>query len=343
MARLEAVLEQRGVASPREVSEAMARSQLHGGDVTTSLLQFSSIDEAALSEALSECYGLPPAEVGLLPTPDDPERLLPRELAERYCCFPLSGEPGQLVVAVARPLDAGLKEELGFALGVQVLERVALEARIRQAISLCYGGSLSEQDQQAIARLDGEAGGASAEASREAWPETELSELPRPPSEPPSQQPPIEARTDWEREWQNAESAAKRPIAPKPAPRARRRGPFTLAMAREELARATERDQVLAAFFSFACQFFEYSALFAVHNAIAEGLNATGPGADQEAIQAVGVPLDLPSSLSEAAESCNVRITRLGREGIDRTLAADLRRQPEARVLILPVSLRGRC
>ncbi|HEU4583034.1 MAG TPA: HEAT repeat domain-containing protein [Polyangiaceae bacterium] len=336
------MLEQRGVASPREVSEALARSQLHGGDVTTSLLQFSNIDEAALSAALSECYGLPPADVGVLPTPDDPERLLPREIAERYCCFPLSGAPGQLVVAVARPLDAGLKEELGFALGVQLFERVALEVRIRQAIALCYGGSLSEQDQQAIARLDGVADAAALEPARQPWPETELSELPRPPSEPPP--PPVEARTDWEREWQSAESgAAPRPLAPKPAPRARRRGPFTLAMAREELARASERDQVLDAFFSFACQFFEYSALFAVHNAIAEGLNASGPGADPDAIQAVGVPLDLPSSLSEAAESCNVRITRLGREGIDRTLAADLRRQLEARVLILPVCLRGRC
>jgi hypothetical protein len=344
MARLEAVLEQRGVASPREVAEAVARSQLHGGDVTTSLLQFSSVDEAALGEALSECYGLPAAEVGLLPTPDDPEQLLPRELAERYCCFPLSGAPGELVVAVARPLDVGLKEELGFALGVQLFERVALEVRIRQAICLCYGGSLSEQDQHAIARLDGEADDAPADLSREAWPETELSELPRPPSEPPAPLPPVEARTDWEREWQGAETAAAaRPIAPKPATRARRRGPFTLAMAREELARATERDQVLGAFFSFACQFFEYSALFAVHNAIAEGLNATGPGADHEAIQAVGVPLDLPSSLSEAAESCNVRITRLGRDGIDRTLAADLRRQLDTRVLILPVGLRGRC
>ena len=109
MSRLEAVLEQRGVASPRDVAEAVARSQLHGGDVTTSLLQFSSVDEASLSEALSECYGLPAAEVGLLPTPDDPEQLLPRELAERYCCFPLSGAPGQLMVALARTLDPGLK------------------------------------------------------------------------------------------------------------------------------------------------------------------------------------------------------------------------------------------
>ena len=77
---------------------------------------------------------------------------------------------------------------------------------------------------------------------------------------------------------------------------------MTLARAREELARATSRNEVLDVFFGFACQFFEYSALFAVHNALAEGLDAWGKGADRETVLGIGVPLDLPSSLSEAAE-----------------------------------------
>jgi hypothetical protein len=67
MAKLEAVLEQRGVASTREMADAVALSQLHGGDVTTSLLQLANVDEAALSAALSECYGLPAAEVAYCP------------------------------------------------------------------------------------------------------------------------------------------------------------------------------------------------------------------------------------------------------------------------------------
>ena len=84
MAKLEAMLEQRGVVTPREMSEAIARCQLHGGDLTTSLLQFVSADEAELSAVLSECYGLQAAPVGLLPAADDAaSRSLPRDVAER--------------------------------------------------------------------------------------------------------------------------------------------------------------------------------------------------------------------------------------------------------------------
>src|SRR5688572_25885237 len=124
MRKLETVLEQRGVASPREMAEAVARCELHGGDLTTSLLQFVSADEAALSAALSDCYGLPPAVVGSLPSPEgEAAQLLPREVAERYCCFPIEASPGLLVVAVARPFDDGIDEELGFALGVTIEQR----------------------------------------------------------------------------------------------------------------------------------------------------------------------------------------------------------------------------
>ncbi|HWO14080.1 MAG TPA: hypothetical protein VNN80_31465, partial [Polyangiaceae bacterium] len=119
MAKLEAMLEQRGLATAREVSEAVARCQLHGGDLTTSLLQFMGADESLLSATLSECYGLPTAAVGALPAADDGAlRSLPRDVAERYCCFPLQASPGRLVLAVAQPLEPTLKEELGATLGV---------------------------------------------------------------------------------------------------------------------------------------------------------------------------------------------------------------------------------
>ncbi len=342
MAKLEVVLEQRGIASAREMSEALARCQLHGGDLTTSLLQFVSADEAALTAAISECYGLPAVNVGLLPAPDeDTLQVLPREVAERYCCFPVDANTTRLILAVAHPLAPALKEELSFALGVNIEERVALEVRIRQAISRYYGLPLSARNQRGIARLDGDIDSAPLEAPIGSWSDT-LAALPRPPSEGPSAErasrPPVERRAD--------RSAPLRPAMSPPSSglrATRRRGPFSLERAREELARVTTRNEALETFFSFASQFFEYSALFGVHSSLAEGLDAAGPGAARESVQGIGVPLDLPSSLSEASESCKLRLTRLGRDGIDRTLASDLRRSCSARVLILPICLRGRC
>src|SRR5690606_36856270 len=127
MAKLEAMLERRGIVSPREIAEAVARCELHGGDLTTSLLQFVTADESQLSAALSECDGLTAAVGGVLPASDDStSKLLPREIAERYCCFHLECGPGRLVLAVPQPFEAALKEQLCFALGVDVEERVAL-------------------------------------------------------------------------------------------------------------------------------------------------------------------------------------------------------------------------
>lgn len=364
------MLEQRGIASAREVSEAVARCQLHGGHLTTSLLQFMHVDEARVSAALSECYGIPAAMVGPLPRPDAAAfAALPRELAERYCCFPLEAGPGWLALAVAQPFEPSFKEELSFALGVNIEERAALEVRIREALARHYGVPLSARTQRGIARLEGALDGSS-ETPVAMWSDT-LAALPQPPSD--ELAPPTSPRSSVSPAARGPAAArpstapargsgSARPPAAGSAPRASQRAPgaasappasnrarssgrtpvATLAAARQALARASTRQEVLEAFTGLAQSCFEYGALFAVQSNLAEGLTAWGPGADRDAVQAIGVPLDLPSSLSEAAESCRARFTRLAADGLDRKLSADLERPIGARALILPVSLRGR-
>jgi hypothetical protein len=122
----------------------------------------------------------------------------------------------------------------------------------------------------------------------------------------------------------------------------RRRGPYTAAMAEQDLLDATTRDDVLRAFFDFAAQYFEYSALFAVHGDLAEGRDAHGPGASKTKLLSIGVPLDLPSKLSAARESVAPVLVRLGSEGLDGALAKDLERSPGRKVLLLPVRVGSR-
>jgi Type II secretion system (T2SS), protein E, N-terminal domain len=124
-------------------------------------------------------------------------------------------------------------------------------------------------------------------------------------------------------------------------PVARRKGPFTAAMAEEELEEATTSDAVLGVLFGFAQQFFQYAALFVVHGDLAEGRDASGPGADRERVAGIGVPLDQPSSLARARERRGPVIGKLDAEGLDAELARDLGR--EARVVaLLPVVVRAR-
>lgn len=122
----------------------------------------------------------------------------------------------------------------------------------------------------------------------------------------------------------------------------RHRGPYTAALAEEDLRNATATSEALGAFFDFAAQYFEYSALFAVHGDIAEGRDSHGPGLDRVGITAIGVPLDIPSTMSRARDQNSYVLDRLSKTGIDSNLASDLQRSFGARVFILAVSVRGR-
>ena len=126
-------------------------------------------------------------------------------------------------------------------------------------------------------------------------------------------------------------------------PRQRHRGPYTAAKAEEDLVNAENRDGALGALFDFAAQYFEYAALFAVHGDIAEGRDAHGPGADRNAVLGIGVPLDLPSSLSRVRDDLVYTLNPLSDTGLDAQLAKDLERHFGRKVLLLPVAVRGRC
>jgi hypothetical protein len=115
------------------------------------------------------------------------------------------------------------------------------------------------------------------------------------------------------------------------------------AVAEHDLAAAKSRDAVMRAFFDFAAQYFEYSALFAVHGEIAEGREARGPGADRRQIRAIGVPLDLPGALRTVQLRGSHEILRLGTTGLDASLSKDLRRTGRGAALLLPVLVRKRC
>ncbi len=125
----------------------------------------------------------------------------------------------------------------------------------------------------------------------------------------------------------------------------RRKGPFTAAMAEDELESAATTDAVLDVVFAFSAQFFEYSALFVIQGDLAEGRDAAGPGASRERVTAIGVPLDLPSSLERLRRTRAPMVGPLEVEGLDADLIRDLGREgarPGRSVALLPLLIRTR-
>src|SRR5437870_4558103 len=97
---------QRGVATIREVEEALARQVLYGGDLVTNLLEVCRIDEAQLMPLVGEEFALPVAPIGELPEPSaEAHRMVAAEVARERSMIPISLDAGTLVVAVAEPLS----------------------------------------------------------------------------------------------------------------------------------------------------------------------------------------------------------------------------------------------
>ncbi len=153
---LSSLIVQREIATIRQVEEALARQVLYGGDLVTNLLEVAPIEEWRIATALAESFEMPPAPAGPLPDPPESLRsLVPGELAARRSLLPLEFDGHRLVVAVAEPLGREEEEQLGFALGARVEQRIALHVRIRETIARVYGAPLDRRVERLLARLAG--------------------------------------------------------------------------------------------------------------------------------------------------------------------------------------------
>ncbi len=337
---LSSLIVQRGIASIREIEEALARQVLYGGDLVTNLLEVSQIEEAALMPVVAESFGLPPAPIGELPkAPAEALRLVAAEVAAERMLFPL--ELGAtLVVAVAEPLSRDAEQELGFALALPIEMRIAPSFRIRQALARDYGVPFDKR----TARLINKIVTKGPRMASTFPPPVDSSPVFRPPPRPPSGAPPPPPKpVEAPRAKPPPEGTfVRKSQAPPPRPVKRRRGPLTLDVALGELEASAERDVILDVLFEFARQFFDYTALFTVHGDIAEGRDAFGDGASRDKVARIGVPLDLPNLLSRAREEKKPVRAVPSREGLDPILVSDLGRDGTTECIVLPIIVRTR-
>jgi hypothetical protein len=149
---------QHHLATVQQVEEALARQSAYGGDLLTNLLEIAPLSEERVARALADAFGLEAASTGELPRPPEQvRRLVPADVAERFACHPLEEHGGTLVLAVSEPLPAEVESDLGFALGVNIAQRVASFVRVRQAVARDYGLALDPRIERALAKLEGRA------------------------------------------------------------------------------------------------------------------------------------------------------------------------------------------
>lgn len=376
MKNFHTLLVERGVATMRQAEEAMAKQVLYGGDLATYVLeQVGPTQEQALNDSLGAHYKVDPAVAGPLPpSTAQAAQVVPRELALRHTFYPLRFDGKVLVVAVASPLPEEVEGDLFFVLGAPTQQIITSRIRIRQALARDFALPLDAREQRTLAKIEGRPatpstipppdpslGPPSIRAMTMRIPVNKAPEVPAEGDEKPAagaevsaaSVPPApldggEVPAGRQPAWPQAtrgllrwmQRASQSNAAPRPR---RRRGPMPLSECEEWLSQASTAEEVLLTLFDFAQQYFAYSALFVVQGDLAEGRDAYGPGADRERVAGIGVPLDLPSCLAHARNRGAPVCIQLRHEGLDASLAADLKRSPQGAVFVLPVMVRQRC
>ena len=367
----------------RQVEEALARQVIYGGDLVTNLLEVAWADEGTLIALLAQSTGLRAAPPGELLVPSEALRaLVPRDLAVDSSVVPMAFENGKLIVAVIEPLASATVERLSAGSGIAVEQRVAIAARVRQAIARAYGAPLDRRMDRLVLLLDAakpppaflprpfrssvpsmplvrQPERSPAPADETTAGPVETAPPPRAPGAiptltgvPAARQPPAEAqalaRAKTETEpplpfpLERRRALVERGIPKVTRVPPRRRGPITFKDGIKEAKEAADRDALLELFFDFSRQFFDYVALFVVHGDIAEGRDAYGDGASRDRVVGVGLPLDLPSMMSAARDSRMPVVARAPEGGLEAELLSDLRRPLDAEIAIVPLVVRAR-
>ncbi len=151
---LSSLLVQRGVATIREVEEALARQVLYGGDFVTNLLEVARPDEAALLDVWAETIELPPGPVGELPlAPEALAGKLGARNAVEYMYFPIEALPERLVVLVAEKVEIERARSVATELMLPIEFRAALPLRLKVALARTYGVPLERRLERLLRRL----------------------------------------------------------------------------------------------------------------------------------------------------------------------------------------------
>ncbi|MEJ2685752.1 MAG: ATPase, T2SS/T4P/T4SS family [Gammaproteobacteria bacterium] len=148
--QLAIMLHKRQLLSDRQLQELYKLEQSHKQPVMRVLLERDWVEEKTIRRILREDFLVEEVGLGEFQTDPAATELVPKSFCRRNWVVPLKAEARKLLVAVADPLDDGLREELRFLTGLEVATVMADVAHIEARIVEVYG----EGDDVSFAELE---------------------------------------------------------------------------------------------------------------------------------------------------------------------------------------------
>jgi len=136
--RLGEVLYERGQISAADLKKALLDQQgkvIHLGEL---LLERNVVTKAELLSAITEISGVPYQDCSTIDPPADVLRMIPLSVARLHECIPVQLSGKSLIVAMAKPQNVMILDELQFKTGLKIVPRFSFQEEIGAAIERLY-------------------------------------------------------------------------------------------------------------------------------------------------------------------------------------------------------------
>ncbi|MBN8689723.1 MAG: type II/IV secretion system protein [Armatimonadetes bacterium] len=129
-----------GLIQPEQLETALERQRELGGSVPIAqvLVMLGMIDERDKVRCTGKIWGVPFCDVSDISPERDALSSLDPSIAKRHCALPLERVGDKLTVAMARPLDIFVIDEVRMATGCEIEPLIAVESELKDAIIKFY-------------------------------------------------------------------------------------------------------------------------------------------------------------------------------------------------------------
>ena len=139
--KLGEILIRQSLLTPDQLKEAVEYQRRNNLGLSASLISMGVVSENQITGALSKQYGVPAIDFSTVEIEESVTRLVPREVAQKYCVIPVSRRGSTLTLAMADPANVYAMDDIKFVTGFSIEPVVASEVGVRQAIERGYGGA----------------------------------------------------------------------------------------------------------------------------------------------------------------------------------------------------------
>lgn len=149
-------LVRKGLLSPESLSEALDEQQRSGGKLGEVLLRLKLLGDTDITAALSEYLGLERVELDNVSRLDmNVARLIPENIAKRFCAIAVGEEHDSIVVAMADPLNVIAIDTIKQKIKRPVKVVISSLQEIHKAIDTAFHGSdMEEQRLRDLVQLE---------------------------------------------------------------------------------------------------------------------------------------------------------------------------------------------